>query len=154
MDPAVLYPRRLAWRALRMALERFQLGDMALKLNPDDPTQALPGVEPGEVWFYEDFDRGAGKVVAIVLLTGTRARVLVERIERLIRRNHRRGFVPREVGIVQREGAFDVDLEVELAEVIESDEGRLMRTARQRVLPPSSRPRRPPTVIRAFGGSR
>ncbi len=153
LDPLVLFPRRLAWRALRMALDRYQVEAIALKLNPDDPTQALPGAQPGEIEFFEDYDKGRGKVVAVVLLEGTRARVLVERIERLIRRNHLRDFRPREVGIVHREGGYDVDVAVELQEVLEV-EGERMRTAPQRVLSPASRPVRPVTVIRAFGSSR
>lgn len=154
IEPSVLFPRRLAWRALRMVLERFGLEQMALKLNPDDPTQALPGAGPGEIEFGEDFGRnGSGRVLAVVILDGAKARVLVERIERLIRVAHRRGFVPRELGIWQRPGVHDLDVELDLSEVIEV-EGQLMRTAKQRVLPPASRPRRPPTAIRAFGSSR
>ncbi len=150
--PGVLYPRRLAYRALRMALEQYGLAEMAVKLNPDDPTQTLPGVEPGEIWFYEDFAEGRGLVVSTVLLEDGRARVLVDHISQLIRRNHRRDFQPREVGIVQRHGVPDVDLQVDLREVVEV-EGALMRTAKQRVLSPASRPARPPRVIRAFGNS-
>jgi hypothetical protein len=137
-----------------MVLERFNLEAMALKLNPDDPTQALPGAGPGEIEFGEDFGRhGSGQVLAIVILDGSRARVLVKRIERLIRVNHRRDFVPRELGIWQRPGAPDLDVELDLTEVIQVEGGR-MRTALQRVLPPASRPRRPPHAIRAFGSSR
>jgi hypothetical protein len=153
VHPNVLYPRRLAYRALRMILEQFHLEAMAVRLNPDDPTQALPGVEPGEISFYEDFDKGRGKVIATVLLGGARARVLIERIDRLIRRNHLRDFQPRELGIVRREGAHDVDAQVDLAEVIEV-EGEVMRTAKQRFIPEASRPRRAPKAIRAFGSSR
>lgn len=151
--PEHLYPRRLAWRALGMVLEQYGLTAMALRLNPDDPTQALPGVLPGEIWFYEDFQRGAGPVIATVFLEADgNARVLVERIDVLIRRNHRREFSAREVGIDQRPGRFDVDAVVDLAEVVEV-EGPRMRTAPQRVLPPASRPVRPPTTIRAFGSA-
>lgn len=152
-DPHVLYPRRLAYRALGIVLEQYGLTAMAVRLNPDDPSQALPGNEPGEVWFYEDFRRGAGPVIATVIVDAGRARVLVERIEKLIRRNHLRDFKPREVGIDRREGRFDLDAVVDLSEVIEV-EGPRMRTAPQRILPPASRPIRPPTAIRAFGSSR
>lgn len=152
-DPAVLYPRRLAYRALGMVLEQHHLGAMALKLNPDDPSQSLPGVEPGEIWFYEDFDRGRGKVLATVLLDANGARVLVERIDRLIRRAHLADFRPAEFGITQRDGSYDIDARVDLREVIEV-EGPKMRTAKQRVLPPASRPRRPAKVVRSMGSSR
>ena len=149
----MLYPRRLAYRALGMVLEQYQVAAMALKLNPDDPTQALPGNEPGEIWFYENFDRGRGAIIAHVFLDATGARVLVERLDRLIRRNHRVDFRVGEFGITRREGQFDVDMRVDLREVIEA-EGARMRTAKQRVLTPASMPRRPVTVIRAFGRSR
>lgn len=156
-DPHVLYPRRLAYRALRMALDHFHLEKMALQINPDDPSQALPGHEPGEVWFYEDFARGAGPVIAVVFLRGAfdapHARVIVERIDRIIRRPHLVGFRPREVGIDRREGYPDVDMNIDLAEVVQV-EGERMRTAKQRIPPPHSRPRRAPTAIRAFGSSR
>jgi hypothetical protein len=153
VEPLVLYPRRLAYRALGVALDRFHLGVMLVKLNPDDPTQALPGNAPGEIWFYEDFARGAGPIIATVLLEETRARVIVERLDRLIRRNHLRDFRPAELGIARRDGLPDVDAVVDLTEVIEV-EGTTMRTAKQRVLPPASRPRRAPQAIRAFGSSR
>jgi hypothetical protein len=55
LTPETLFPRRLAWRALSMVLGEYQLGAMTLKLNPDDPRQCLPGIAPGELWFYEDF---------------------------------------------------------------------------------------------------
>ena len=151
--PEVLYPRRLAWRALSTVLEQYNLTGVTLKLNPDDPTQALPGAWPGEIEFYEDYRGGAGRVIATVLLDGARARVLVERIDRLVRRNHQAAFVAREVGIAQRRGVPDIDAEVDLVEVIEVD-GETMRTARQRVLPPAARPARPVQAIRAFGSSR
>jgi hypothetical protein len=137
-----------------MVLERFGLEQMAMKLNPDDPTQALPGVGPGEIEFSEDhWHGGAHRVLATVILSGSRARVLVERIERLIRPNHRRGFSPRELGIWQRLNAPDLDVDLDLSEVIEI-EGTTMRTAKQRVLPPAFQPRRAPHAIRAFGSSR
>ncbi len=153
LDPRMLYPRRLAYRALGIVLEQYGLTAMALKLNPDDPSQALPGHVPSEIWLSEDFRRGAGQVIASVVLEDGRARVLVERVEALIRLNHRRGFVAREVGIDRHPGRPDIDAVIDLAEVVEV-EGERMRTAPQRVLPPASRPRRPPTAIRAFGSSR
>lgn len=153
VPPEQLYPRRLAWRALELALDQFNLRVMALRLNPDDPSQCLPGVEPGEISFYEDFQEGRGKVIATVLLEGGTARVLVERVERLIRRNHRTGFDPAEVGIFQQRGAVDLDLVVDLTEVMEVN-GAAMRTARQRVLAPGAGPFRPPQVIRALGSHR
>lgn len=153
IPPEVLYPRRLAWRALSVVLDQYNLQGITLKLNPNDPAQALPGAGRGEVEFYEDYRQGAGRVIATVLLDGAKARVLVERIDRLVRRNHLAAFVPREVGIVQRRGAPDIDAEVDLSEIIETD-GEVLRTVRQRLLPPASRPRPPSRAIRAFGSSR
>jgi hypothetical protein len=138
-------------RIVELVLDQFNLRAMALKLNPDDPSQCLPGNMPGELSFYEDFQQGRGKVIATVILAGSAARVIVERAERLIRRNHRVGFRPDEVGIYPRRGGMDLDLVLDLTEVVEID-GEAMRTARQRVLSPQSRPYRPPQVIRAFRG--
>lgn len=154
VDPRVLYPRRLAHRALGIVLEQFGLTQMAMRLNPDDPTQALTGTEPGEVRFYEDLGGRSREPIAIVLLDEEgRGRVLVERVERLIRRNHLRDFQPRELGIDRRPGRPDIDAVVDLAEVVEV-EGSRMQTLPQRVLPPSSRPMRAPVGIRAFGSGR
>jgi hypothetical protein len=153
VPPEQLYPRRLAWRALGIVLDQYALRAMTLKLNPDDPTQCLPGVAQGELSFFEDYAEGRGIVIATVLLDGTMARVLVERIERLVRRNHRRDFRADEFGIYHRPGAYDVDINVDLAEVMEI-EGELLRTGKQRVLAPGHQTYRPPHVTRAFGGIR
>lgn len=151
--PAELYPRRLAWRALSTVLDQYGVRQMALKLNPDDPRQCLPGNIPGELWFYQDFQAGAGRILAIVLLDGAQARVLVERVDRLIRRNHLPTFRPAEVGITQRRGQQDIDVTVDLAEVIEV-EGQQLRTARQNVLSEASRGRGTPRVERCYGSAR
>lgn len=151
--PVELYPRRLAWRALSMVLDQHALRDMAIRLNPDDPRQCLPGVAFGQIDFFEDYLGGAGRTVAIVLLDGERARVLVERVEWLIRRNHLPSFRPAEIGITRRRGQYDIDVTVDLGEVV-AVEGERMRTARQTVLPEASRPRRKPEVARAYGGVR
>jgi hypothetical protein len=76
--------------------------------------------------------------------------VLVDRVDRLVRLNHRRDFRPYEVGIAQRRGAADIDAQVDLTEVIEV-EGPAMRIARQRLLSPASRPVGLVHVVRAFG---
>lgn len=149
----MLFPRRLAHRALELVLDQFNLRAMALKLNPDDPTQCLPGNEPGELWFYEDYREGRGEVIATVLLHGTEARVLVPRIEKLLRRNHLVGFRPAEVGIDRRQGAMDLDMVVDLTEVVEIH-GAAMRTARQKVLPRGAGPYRPAEIIRSVGSHR
>lgn len=150
--PEFLYPRRLAHRALGMVFAQLGLEHRVIRLNPDDPSQALPGAAPGEISFYEDFAGGAGAVIATVLLEDSgRARVLVGRVERLIRRNHRKEFRAAEFGIVHHRGAPDIDAEVDLSEVVEV-EGPQMRIARQRPLVPASSRVRPPRVIRSFGG--
>lgn len=153
--PDVLFPRRLAARALGMVLDQYQLGGMTLKLNPDDPSQALPGAGPGEIEFFEDYAGGRGEVLAVVVLelAAGRARVLVERIERLVRMNHRKDFRPREVGIVRRAGAPDIDAVVDVREVLQA-EGQRMRSAPQRPVVPPEQRRARPYGIRAFGSSR
>jgi len=152
VPPEQLYPRRLAYRALSLALDALGMAGIALKLSPDDPTQALPGNQAGEVVIFEDFAEGRGSVIATVLLEGTRGRVTVERLSRLVRRSHLRDFRPEEVGVSPRPDRPDVDVEVDLAEVIEQD-GELMRTAPQRRPPPRYGPRGAPETIRAFGGT-
>jgi hypothetical protein len=125
VPPEVLYPRRLAARALAMVLERYGLGQMALKFNPDDPTQAFPGAMHGEVRFYEDRERGQ-RPLAVVVLADSSARVYVERVRDLVRRAHRKTFRPAEVGI-----ASMLDVEVDISGIVEL-EGERLRTAPQR----------------------
>ena len=149
VPPETLYPRRLAARALALVLEHHGLAGIAIRLNPDDPSQALPGHWPGEVVFYEDVCGGRGKIVASVFIEGTNARVVADRVDALIRRNHVRDFEPEAVGIVLEPGVPDIDAEVDLSEIIER-EGELLRTQPQRVLPRTSRPRRRPQVKRAL----
>jgi hypothetical protein len=149
VPPEQLYPRRLAYHALTLALGRHELTSVAVRLNPDD--QCLPGAEEDEFVFGEDIRR-RWDPLAFVYLDGARARVIVENVERLIRPNHRRDFDAAEVGIFRSPGGPDIDVTVDLAGVIEV-EGELLRTAPQRVPPPLSRPRRTPTVIRSKGAS-
>jgi hypothetical protein len=149
ISPDILYPRRLAARALSLVLEHHGIGNIALKLNPDDPTQALPGHWPGEISFYEDFAGGRGRVIASVFIEGTMARVVIERVDAIIRRSHARDFEPQAVGIYPEPGHPDIDAEVDVSGIVEL-EGDLMRTAPQRILRPASRPRRVPRVIRAL----
>lgn len=153
LAPEVLYPRRLAWRAVWMVLEQYQLEAMALKLNPDDPSQAFPGAHDGEVLFYEDARAGHGHAVARVVVDGPQAQVVIDRIDWLLRPNHRKDFRASEIGIRQQRDVPDVDATVNLAEVIEV-EGAKMRTARQRVFSAAYRGRRQVAVVRAFGGGR
>ena len=145
ITPEALFPRRLAARALAMVLERFNLLGVTVKFNADDPSQVLPGAAHGELWFYDDFRGGAGRILVHVFLEGTRARVVVPSLAHLIRSNHRRDFRPEEVGIFPRRGAPDIDATVDLAEVIDTD-GEMMRTARQNLYGP--RPRRSRGTLR------
>jgi hypothetical protein len=149
LPPEVLYLRRLAARALALVLEHHGLSNIAVKLNPDDPTQALPGVSPGEVLFFEDVCGGRGRVIATVFIDGMAARVIADRADALIRRNHVRDFEPAALGIEPMPGRPDIDFEVDLSDVVER-EGELLRTQPQRVLPRTSRPRRAPQVKRAL----
>jgi hypothetical protein len=128
VTPENLYPRRLAARALQLVLERYGLGQMALKFNPDDPTQVLPGAEPGEVRFFADTTLEGHRSLARVYLgaDGMSARVVVEQVRDLVRRTHRREFRPAELGIASK-----LDVEVDVAGVVET-EGELMRRAPQR----------------------
>jgi hypothetical protein len=134
VTPETLFPRRLAARALDIVLQHFNLSAVVVKLNPDDPEQAFPGAEPGEVRLYLDGWGQGKRPVAIVFLEGTRARVVVERVRELVRRNHRADFVEEDVGIVQFPGEPDIDMEVDVAGVVD-DFGQVMRTAPQRVDP-------------------
>lgn len=131
VTPENLYPRRLAARALALVLERYGLGAMALKFNPDDPTQVLPGTEPGEVLFFADTTLEGHRSLAHVYLDayGTTARVVVEDLRALVRRTHRRQFRPAELGLGR-----GLDVEVDVSDVV-AGEGELMRRAPQRVVP-------------------
>lgn len=153
VPPEQLYLRRLARRALELVLEQYGLAAVTVKVNADDPRMALPGNLPTDVIFGEDLLRRYGSTFATVTVEGTRARVIVPDVRRLVRANHRRDFRPEEVGIRSRRGEPDIVADVELADVIER-EGELMRTAPQRPIPPASGPARPPDVVRAFGGTR
>ncbi len=48
--PEQLYPRRLAARALALVLDSYGLTAVALRFNPDDARECLPGLEEGEVY--------------------------------------------------------------------------------------------------------
>lgn len=149
-----LYVQRLAWRAIQAVLERYDLSTIALKLNPDDPSQACENND-GLVLFSEDF-RGrwsTREAVAVVRvdLERARAQVVIARIDRLVRPKHLGEFD--EVWLAASSSGPDVDVEVDLAEVV-ALEGELLRTAPQRVLPERSRPRRTPRTQRAFRGFR
>lgn len=154
VDPESLYPRRLAWRALELVLDQYGLSAIALKLNPDDPSEAFPGAIEGTVLFGERLlvGRSTGAIATVEIQGGTRARVLVENVRRLVRRNHLKDFREGEVGIVRRPGQPDIDVDVDLADLIERY-GELMRTAPQRV--PPRRPALPePRVISALTRTR
>ncbi len=162
VPPEQLYLRRLAWRALRLVLEQYNLAAVAVEVNPDDPRSALPGLLANQVIFGEDLLRRYGSTYATVTIDGTRARVIVPDVRRLVRQKHQRDFRPEEVGIFparRRPGQDEADrqpdvvADVELADVIERD-GELMRAAPQRMTSPASGPARPVEVIRAFGSTR
>jgi hypothetical protein len=138
VTPEMLYPRRLAARALGIVLQHYQVADVTVKLNPDDPEQAFPGAAEGEVRLYLDGWGQGRRPVAIVFLEGTRARVVVERLRELVRTNHRAAFQEEDVGIVQFPGEPDIDMDVDLSDVIDQF-GEALKTAAQRVV---ERPRR------------
>lgn len=149
LDPLVLYERRIAGRALSMALDGYGLLDVARKFNADDPAECRPSITKGEFIFGD-----VEAPVATVYLEGASARVVIEAIDKLVRSSHLRDFEPEAVGIVHLPGRPDVDVTVDLTEVIQAD-GDLMRTAPQRLTPPSARRwASPPRVIRAFRGYR
>ncbi len=152
--PEQLYPRRLAARALALVLDSYGLTAVALRFNPDDARECLPGLEEGEVIFGEDIVR-RWSPLATVFVHGTSARVIVEEVEALIRSNHRRDFEgPESVGIFPRPGCPDIDVTVDIAEVIQRD-GELLRTTPQRLSHPASRPLHIPQVLgRSDGGRR
>ena len=141
-----LYECRLAARALALVLEQFNLRDVTRKFDADDPSQVFAGMLENEVGFYDDFRSGAARPLAVVVLHGSRARVWVERVEDLVRSNHRKGFQVGELGIVRRANLPDLDVEVDLTEVMETD-GELMRTAKRRPSSPASKPFTPTTVL-------
>jgi hypothetical protein len=151
IPPDVLHPRRLAARALAMALDGFELGTVARRFSPDDPTECLPGADPGEIAFGDLRARWAP--VAFVYLDGSRARVVIEDIQQVIRPNPRGEVDVEELGIFSRPGRPDVDVTVDLSEMNER-EGELLRTAPQRILPREFAPSRLPVVIRAVRGLR
>lgn len=145
-----VYPRRLAARALTMALESLGLAAVAIRWNPDDPEELLPGGDPDE------FVIGAPaseKPVARVYLEGSRARVIVEHLDDVLRPGHRKEFEPAEIGLHPRPGDPDLATEVDLTPVIET-EGDLLRAAPQRLPARHARWTTPPRVIRALGSRR
>jgi hypothetical protein len=148
--PEFVYRARLAWRALRIVLEQLSLTASAVVLNPDDPTQAFPGPDDGQVRFYEDRLGGRGRILATVTIRGTAAHIVVEDVRELVRLTHRKSVDPRELGIAQRPDRPDLDVDVSLAEVVERD-GALLRSGRRRILPPSSAPRRPGNPSQPWG---
>lgn len=139
-ETSLLYECRLAHRALTMVLEQYGLTDICVRFNPDDPGQVFAGLVPFEVRFYEHFQDGIGKALAVVVLIEADARVVVERIERLVRRHRLPDFRADEVGIFRKPGEADIDVMVDLTEVIET-EGETMRTAPRRRFGPHPRPR-------------
>lgn len=153
IPPEQLYLRRLAWRALELVLDQYGLAAVTLKLNPDDPHEALPGHLENEVLFGEDLLRRWEWTVARVQVDGTRARVIIDRVDRLVRANHRKDFRAEEVGIISRRGQSEIDTEVDLADVVEQW-GELFRTSPQRVQPRVGRRGATPDAIRAFGSGR
>lgn len=135
---ADLFPRRVAVRALELVLEHFNLREAAVKVNPDEPHQALPGPGDGEIRLFADgWDRGE-RPVARVFLRGTRARVVVPVARDVVRRQHRKDLRLEDLGLRREEGTPDLDMEVDLADVLE-EFGDAMRSAPQRAVP---RPRR------------
>ncbi len=149
LDPLVLFPRRLAGRALAMALDGYSLAGVSRKFNADDPAECLPGIARDEFVFGDVSGRWAP--LATVYLEGASARVIVEDIEKLIRPNHLRDFEPESLGIFHTPGRPDIDVTTDLTEVLEGDEGELLRTAPQRVLPQHMKPSYRPRVIRSTG---
>lgn len=146
--PEDVFDQRLAVRALDMALDSVGItGPVAtVKWNPDDPAQVFPLPE-GEVRFGAFVDRW-DLPWAVVRFSPDRrrARVIVERVRRLIRTAHLRDFDERAHGIYPSQHQPDLDVEVDLTEVLDR-EGALLRTAPVR--PPSPRRRH-----RVFGSRR
>ena len=131
VPPEQLFPRRVAHRVLRAVVDQYNLAGVALQLNPDDPTQAFPGATAEEVRFYADgWDRGQAPIAQVFLGERT-ARVVVDRIRALVRPKHRRDVRPEELGIRSVSGRPDVDVDVDIAGVVDLDEEKL-RTAPQR----------------------
>jgi hypothetical protein len=134
-----LFQCRLAHRALVMVLEQFNLAGEAVHFNPDDPSQVFSGLHENEIAFFEYFSDGIGEALAIVVLVDTEARVVIEDIRRLIRRNRQAEFRPEDVGIAHQRGEADIDVVVDLAELVETD-GETMRKAPRRKIGPRPRP--------------
>jgi hypothetical protein len=145
-----LYPRRLAARALALALDGYGLTPVARRWNPDSPEELLPGADPDEYVIGDRIAEHLRRPAARVYLDGARARVIVEHLDDVLRPGHRKEFRPEEIGLYSQPGRPDLDIEVDLTNLIEL-EGALLRTAPQR-LPPPNRPwTSPPRVIRALG---
>lgn len=146
VPPEVLYPRRVAHRALELVLGHLGMDQVVMKLNPDDPTQAFPGAVPGEIRFYEKgWDEGQQALAAVFLeLEAGRARVVIERARALVRTAHRKDFKAEELGFQRAPGEPDVVMEVDLGSIVDAY-GDAMRTVPQR---PPARMRR-----RAQGGT-
>jgi len=127
MSKDVLLQRRLANRALEVVLDQIGMGAIALKFNPDDPTQICPDLA-GHWRFAADWRtrkaptamRGQPDIgVAMVELLdgGLRARVVIRRVRELVRPVHRAEFEPQAVGVMPGR-VNDLDLEVDLEDVI------------------------------------
>lgn len=137
-------------RALGIVLEHLNVTASAIRFNADDPEQAFPGHEAGEVRIYVDgWNRGQDPV-ARVFVHGDRARVVIDRLRLVVRPKHRRDFRVEELGIATALGKPDVVMDVGLEDVIAQD-GDMLRRAPQRLGPPRRRPFAPPRYVGAGG---
>lgn len=153
MRPDVLFARRLAGRALELALVHLGVDEISVRFVADDPHVILP-LPDGGLAFAQDWRRPSGEGLAVVYLKVDQeppaARVVIRRLAQLIRPPHRSEFDPASVGCVRDGRENDVDLELALDELLAS-EGSLLAGQPQRMMDPS-RHHRQPVVHRALKG--
>jgi len=154
MSQQTLFLRRLAHRALVLVMKHYELEEIGMRFNPDDPSQIMPGPD-GSLRFAEDWRSRAGDGLAWcwLMIEGDepKARVVIPRVRALVRPTHRRDFDPWAVGI-QSGRALDVDTEIDLTDWLTED-GGLLRDAPQRYQArPDPRNRRSFKVKRALKG--
>lgn len=131
MPRDVLFQRRLAGRALDLALDSYGLDGISVKLNADDPRVVLPQAD-GSLAFSEDWrskHAGDGLARVYLMLDGEppKARVCIPSLALLVRKPHRLEFSPAQVGIARDGRLYDVDVELDLSELLAQEAGPLYR---------------------------
>lgn len=143
--PESLFLRRLAARAIESVLDGLQVRQLAIVCDADDPRVMRPHPDGSYRWARDWYAKDAGEGLARVHLnvTSWHARVVVPKLDALIRPPHRSEFDARAVGIVRDGRENDIDTEIDLTEIV-AEEGELMLGAPQKEskLATPGRPRR------------